>query len=390
MAEFMTKKLIKNDRQLKFLKRAEALVPGFQKRRDTYDKKAEFPFENMKELITSGLAAITVPEMFGGEEASLYEFLLVQETLAQGDAATALSIGWHNGTIMQLRDTQKWQKTDFEKVCRETVENGILINSAASEKATGSPVRGGVPETSAVLRDGAWEIKGHKTFTSLAPALDYFIITAYIEEEGRTGEFLIPRDVSGVSLKETWDVLGMRATRSDDLILDNVQLEKEALKSVKEPGHGKSPQGWLLHIPACYLGIAIAARDEAVEFAKNYQPNSLNHAISEVPEVRRKTAEMDLELMKARHFMYHIAEIWDHYPSLRGEMGAELASVKTVCTNAAIKVVDLSMRIAGGHSLHRSSSFEQHYRDVRAGLHNPPSDDITMMILANQAFNARL
>ncbi|MBU9711416.1 acyl-CoA dehydrogenase family protein [Evansella tamaricis] len=379
---------LRNNKHRLLIERAEKFVKPFQSRAFKYDKTGSFPVENFEELKTEGFTGLTVPKKYGGDEISLYEFLLVQETLAKGDGATALSLGWHNGTMMQLRNTNKWPEEKFKEVAVEAVKEHIIINTAATEAATGSPARGGKPETTATKEKNHWVVNGRKTFTSLAPILDKIIITATIKNDGaeRVGEFLIPRKTNGVSFDETWDTLGMRATRSDDLILNNVVLSEDKLLATKDPGHGTSPQGWLLHIPACYLGIAAAAREEAISFAKEYQPNSLPHPISEVPEVKRKAATMDLELMKARHFMYHVALIWDEFPEKRKDLGAELAVVKTVCTNAAIEVVDQAMRIVGGQSLQRHRALERYYRDVRAGLHNPPSDDITMMILGKQAF----
>ncbi|WP_280770228.1 acyl-CoA dehydrogenase family protein [Salipaludibacillus daqingensis] len=377
---------LRNETDKNLYHHAFALVEKFKTRSANYDENAIFPVENMNDLKQSGLTNITIPTRYGGQEVSLYQFLLIQETIAQGDAATALSVGWHNGTMMQLRDTKKWEQSVFEQISRESVSNHILINTAATERATGSPARGGKPETTATRKGNSWVISGRKTFTSLAPVLDYIIITASIDGEDHLGEFLLPRSTLGIGFEQTWNSLGMRGTRSDDLILKNVIVPEDALVATKEPGHGTSPQGWLLHIPACYLGVAIAARNEAIDFAKKYKPNSLNHPISDVPEVRRKVAELDLELMKARHFMYRIAELWDQQPELRPQLGAELAAVKTIATNAAVHVVDISMRIVGGQSLDKSLPFEQYYRDVRAGLHNPPSDDITLMILAKRAF----
>jgi alkylation response protein AidB-like acyl-CoA dehydrogenase len=221
----------------------------------------------------------------------------------------------------------------------------------------------------------------------MAPALDYFIVSATITETGEVADFLIPRLAKGVRIEETWDTLGMRGTRSDDLILEDVEVPEEALVEMKSQKKKGSPQGWLLHIPACYLGIAIAARNEAIRFAQTYQPNSLSHPIKELPEVRRKIAEIDIELMTARHFMYSVAEKWDQYPDKRPYIGPELAAVKYAATNAAVKIVDQAMRIVGGQSLFTSSPLQRFYRDVRAGLHNPPADDITLSLLAQRAFS---
>nr|WP_245855830.1 acyl-CoA dehydrogenase family protein [Bacillus oleivorans] len=377
---------IRNETEQFWVEKAKRLAEEFKETAIEHDRSATFPFDHFTRLKEEGFTKLTVMEEYGGVNFSLYPFLLVQEEIAKGDGATALCLGWQNGLFLQLKETQKWEPDKFEWISRVAVQKGILLNSAATEPKTGSPARGGKPETEAKQTNEGWVISGRKTFTSLAPALDYFIVTAWIEEKNTIGEFLIAKESEGLKIEETWDSLGMRSTRSDDLILDHVLVSHDAMVSLK--GTAKSiPQAWLLHIPAVYLGIAQAARDYAVQFAKDYQPNSMPHPISEVPEVRRKVAQMDLQLMNARHFMYHVASLWDTNGTARLELGPALMAVKTAVTNAAIEVVDLAMRVVGGHSLSKSAPLEKYYRDVRAGLHNPPSDDITYKVLGDQAFD---
>ncbi|TXC92219.1 acyl-CoA dehydrogenase [Metabacillus litoralis] len=371
---------------MKLLKKTDELSKEFALFADKHDKEGSFPFGNFERLKKEGYLKLTIPTEFGGDGASLYDFLLVQEKIAQGDAPTSLSLGWHLGLIMHLRETKKWKMTTFKYVCEEIIKENKLINSAATEPNSGSPARGGKPETIASKVDGKWMINGKKIFTSLAPALDYFIVPATIEETGEIGDFLIPRSANGLSIEETWDTLGMRGTRSDDLLLHSVELPEEALVERKQKKERPSAQGWLLHIPACYIGIAIAARNEAVQFAKTYQPTSLTYPIKEVPEVRRKIAEMDIKLTTARTLMYSTAEKWDKVPDDRDKLAYDLAVTKTIVTNAAVEVVDLAMRVVGGQSLFNTNPLQRYYRDVRAGLHNPPSDDITYKILGDRAF----
>nr|WP_290909734.1 acyl-CoA dehydrogenase family protein [Anoxybacillus sp.] len=377
---------LRTDREKKLHEHAMQLAQQFQQRAQYYDEQALFPFENFAELKKAGFLSLTVPKRYDGEEISLYEFLLVQETLARGDGATALSLGWHLGIVMNVAEQNKWPEPVFARICDEIVHQQILLNSAQSEAATGSPARGGKPETTAEKRNGRWVISGRKTYTSLAPALDYFIVSATMKDSGEVGNFLIPKTAAGLRIEATWDTLGMRGTRSDDLVLENVEVDETALLEIPSSKEKGRAQGWLLHIPACYLGIALAARDEAIAFAKTYQPNTLPHPIADVPEVRRKIAEIDIQLMTARHFMYAIADQWDRYPDKRQAMKEELAAVKYVATNTAIHVVDVAMRVVGGHSLFSHHPLQRYYRDVRAGLHNPPADDLTISMVANRSF----
>ncbi|MFP3666622.1 MULTISPECIES: acyl-CoA dehydrogenase family protein [Priestia] len=360
------------------------LVEKFKKRAFKIDEEGTFPFENIQELKEAGYTRLSLESKYGGDELRLYDFLLFQELIAQGDASTALSIGWHMGITMDLREKQPWNQQMLDFIFKE-IEKGALINTAATEPKTGSPTRGGKPETTAVKTKKGWQINGRKTFTTMSPVLNYFLVKASIEGEEEIGLFLIPRETSGLSIEETWDMIAMRGTGSHDLVLENVDIEHDFLVERLGGFKKNEPSGWLLHIPACYMGTAIAARDYAVAFAKEYSPNSIEGTISELPNVQRLVGEMELELMQARHFMYSVASKWDE-TSDRSALAGELAAVKHVVTNSACTVVDKAMRIVGARSLQRSNPLQRYYRDVRAGLHNPPMDDMTVINLAKQAF----
>lgn len=375
---------IKTNTQREWFERINALALKFAERANTYDQEGCFPFENVDELKNAGYLSLTVPKEFGGEGLSLYEFVLLQERMAAGDAATALCLGWHLGCFLELAEERTWDEEMLRLLCEKVVKEQALVNRAATEPATGSPTRGGMPQTKAVKEGNKWVINGTKTFTSMAPALDYAIVSAQVGNSGQKGNYLIPMNAEGVSIEETWDTVAMRGTRSDDLVLKDVKVAENALVE-EDRGKSELPKAWLLHIPACYIGVAVAARNEAVQFAKTHKPNSLPGPIGDVPEVQRKIGEMELELFKARELLYTVAAKWVIEPEARMEMGPSLMAVKHVATNAAAKVVDLAMRIVGARSLSLSSPLQRHYRDVRAGLHNPPMDDIVISTLAKRA-----
>lgn len=356
----------------------------FAERAGELDSDGKFPMADIKDLKRTGYTSLTVPQKYGGLEISLLEFVQLQEQIAIGNGSTALSIGWHMGIIMDLGTTERWEAEVFQQLCAEVMK-GALINSAATEPATGSPTRGGRPQTTAVQRGDQWVISGRKTFTTMAPALDYVIVSAYVQEKDQTANFLIPFTAEGMRVEETWNSLSMRSTGSHDLILEQVMVPKENLVEWIKPGARKA-NGWLLHIPACYLGIAQAAQTYAIQFAQQYTPNSIKGPIIEAPAVRQKIGETELELIKSRQFLHAVARQWDEGDQQeRAKMAPQLGAVKYVITNTAIHVVDLSMRIVGAGSLSMDGPMQRYYRDVRAGLHNPPMDDMTVQLLADHA-----
>ncbi|MBM7541477.1 acyl-CoA dehydrogenase family protein [Amphibacillus cookii] len=379
---------IKNDRHRTLVDKAGRIAAKVEQRVHIAEASAQFPQENINDLRAERYLSLTLPTEYNGEALSLYEFLLMQERLAMGDGATALSIGWHLGIVKELAEDRIWENETFDWFAREVADKQILVNRIASEKATGSPTRGGVPETIAKREGDHYLITGRKTFSTMASVLDYFIVSAYVEDQDTVGSFLIKSDQAGVSIDKTWDTLGMRGTGSDDVVFNQVKVNETMLVELNKQANTKKAKGWLLHIPACYLGIAMAARNDAIDFAKNFQPNSLKTPIAEVPHIQQKIGEIDLKLMQARCFMYQVAQEWDQCSSdQRQELSAELAATKTIATNIANEVVDIAMRIVGGRGLSKAYRFEQYYRDVRAGLHNPPMDDMVIQILAKRAIS---
>ncbi|GAE07699.1 acyl-CoA dehydrogenase, short-chain specific [Paenibacillus sp. JCM 10914] len=212
-------------------------------------------------------------------------------------------------------------------------------------------------------------------------------MTAGIADSEKVGAFLV-HSGPGVKVEETWNTMGMRATGSHDVILDDVFVpDDEVIRGVddEKPMNPVPTEGILLHIPACYMGIAYAARHYAIDFARHHQPNSLQVPIAELPNIKRQIAEIEVDLITARSYLYQVADRWDQAPEQRSLLKPELGLAKYIVTNAALRIVDRAMRIVGGLSLSRALPLERMYRDVRAGLHNPPMDDIVLMNLADRA-----
>jgi alkylation response protein AidB-like acyl-CoA dehydrogenase len=371
---------VKIEAQQRWLDRLHTHEEVFKNRSMKNDKLAIFPNENINELVQMGYSSITLPKCYGGEGLKVYDMVLFQETLASFDANTALSIGWNLGVVGEIFEKRLWNDKNLDFFAQEIL-NGALVNRAVSEAQTGSPTRGGRPGTNAFKEDGVWVITGHKVFTTMSPVLTYFLTSAWIEEEQKVGFFLLHKDLEGLSINETWDVISMRGTGSHDLVLQNVRVDDSKLVELPETPCSTTFNGWILHIPACYLGIAQAARDFAIQFSNQHSPNSLEGPISQLPNVQHLLGEIELELIRTRHLIYSVAAAYDD-ESQRKCLSNELGVVKHTVTNSAISIVDKAMRIVGAKSLQLSNPLQQYYRDVRAGLHNPPMDDMTIKKLA--------
>ncbi|HEX2513900.1 MAG TPA: acyl-CoA dehydrogenase family protein [Chloroflexota bacterium] len=410
----------KTRRQEELVALAGELGARFAARAAGHDRDGTFPHENFADLHASGYLALSIPREFGGGGASYLELALAQERLARGDASTALGAGRHLSILGRLGwavltgakgeaggEAGGWTPERYATVARAVVEEGALLNSAASEPEMGSPSRGGRPATTA-SPDGTplgqaahFVITGRKTYTTMAPGLRFFLVSATLDgpEGPEAAQFLLERGLPGLSVEETWDAVGMRASGSHDLVLEAVRAPADSLLSRRPyrpaggPGEGQAAQpapsegaGWGALIPAVYLGLATAAREEAVRFAARRKPGPLGgQAIGELPAVQRLLGEIEVALAESRALLFGTTEAWLEAPQRRAELQPLLGAAKYVVTNRAVEVTDRAMRILGGAGLSRSQPVQRHYRDARAGLHHPPMDDVALAALARGA-----
>lgn len=377
------------DRRAELVALAAELADRFAPSAALYDRENRFPFEHFQELREAGYLALTVPKEYGGGGITPLELAAAQERLAQGDGSTALAATMHLGLIGRLAETRLWPEELFAQVCRDVVEHGALINSAHSEPDLGSPSRGGLPSTTAVRTATGWRINGRKSWATLAPALTYIHLLATAIEEGkepRRANFLLRADTPGVRVLETWDNHGMRATASHDIVLEDVELPAEAIvpeSGSAVPGDGKA---WGVFAgQAVFLGLATAARDFAVKFAKERRPNGLPGPIAELQTVQHRIAELEVLLLQARTLFYDTAEWWQRCPEERDAQAWRLAAVKYTVSNHAIRIGDLALRVTGSAGLSRAHPLERIVRDMRVSIGQPPIDDAALTQIGRAA-----
>lgn len=370
---------IKTAQQRKLIDKINELKPIFQQREPELDKLGSFPFKNFEDLKNINYHTLTLPKEFGGQGLGLYDYVLAQEAISEGCGSTGLSIGWHAGIVLEYAENRHWAEETAKWLLKD-ISKGALINTAASENNAGGPVRGALPTTRAVTDGDELIINGEKTYTSVSPVLDYFLVTA-TNDHDVVEVVVVPRNTPGVSIDETWDMLAMRGTASHTLVLENVRVPKTNVLRERAP---KKPEakGWQLHIPACYIGIAAAAKTYAIKFAASYIPTSLGKPIAEAPNIKEMIGEIELELATARHLLYGTIERYENAAD-KPQFEEALGVTKIAVTHAAIGVVDKAMKIVGARALTESNPMHRYYLNVRAGLYNPPMEDMIKTKMAN-------
>lgn len=378
------------ERQAYFMAIAQALAAQFDQRAAEHDRAGTFPFENYAAVRAAGLPALIVPERYGGWGAGLLETVMTMGALAVGDGSTALNVTMHMQTLGGALEAGGWPEPLLEKVCRDAVERGLLINSVATEPELGSPSRGGKPKTRAKPIYGSseqpvvWQINGRKNFASMSPTLDYMIIPAVLDDGSEeVARFLVPSS-DAIEIVETWDAMGMRTTGSHDIILHDVQVPSDYLiaRGATDKPHqkGKANAWFALGVSAVYVGVAVAALQAAVHYAKERTPTALGKPIAELESIQRRLGQAELLIHQAHTHLYAAAALWERHPDQRVELSPTIIAAKYTATNNAIEAVDHCMRVVGGSSMTKHLPLERYYRDVRGGLSHPLNDDQALVL----------
>jgi len=400
------------ERTARLLAIAGELSDDFATRADEHDRDNTFPFENIERLKQSRYTMLPVPEELGGLGGTLLDFVLCQERIAQGCASTALSINMHVfalGTLMenllsppptsasapQNGATAEGRRETAKAMAALLNQGKLVIGGGFTEAEIGG--NWGFPRTTAVreTRNGVpgFVINGRKQFTTMAPVIDLVAVnttTAGADGEPVIGLFVVPRNTPGIEVIETWDTMAMRATASHDLLIKDCWVPEQMCVGQRAPGDADVGANVLmiwfgLSIGAIYTGVAGAARNFAIEWAKTRRPVLFERPISHFPGVQFHIAEMDIELAASRALLRVTAEEWMAGGLReRGDL-ARIVLAKTQATNAAIRVVEQAMMVVGAQAIFRTNPMQRFYRDVRPGAFQPLTNDVAKELIGKTA-----
>jgi len=370
-----------SEKREKLVALARELAADFATRAGQHDRDNSFPFENIARLKEAGYSALIIPEANGGLGADLEDYVLCQEQLAQGCSATAIAINMHLFGLGSMVERSTGERPE-EKLFWDAIGHGRqIIGGGISEPETGGDW--GYFATKARKDGDTYILNGRKTFTSLSPVIDLFMVMATIEETEppRSSTFLIPKGTPGLELVETWDAMGMRATASHDLVITDVRVPAVAMAESRPIGpieeSAISLFTWFsLSVAAVYTGIALAAFKFVKEFTGRFKPMALPRPIKYLPGIQFAAADAEALLAQSRALYLGTAREYLRDPkSFRGEAGlARVVLAKYVATNNAIRAVDQMMEIVGAHGYLKKFPMERYFRDVRAGVNHPLSN----------------
>src|SRR5687767_15433247 len=327
------------------------------------EKAGKLDQDLIKQCFELGLMAIETPEEYGGAGSSFFNAILAIEELARVDASTSVFVDVQNTLVTNA--IIRWA-TDAQKLkyLPQMTESRVGAY-ALSEAASGSDAF--ALKTRAIDRGDHYELTGQKLWITNGNEAEIFVLFATIDPDvGYKGitAFIVEKQFEGFSVGKKEDKLGIRASSTTELILDNCKVPKENVLGEVGKGYKVSIETLnegRIGIGAQMLGIAQGAFEAALKYTAERE--QFGQAIGDFQAVQFQLAEMALEIEATRLLVYNAARLKDAgTPFLK-----EAAMAKLYSSRCAERVSSKAIELFGGYGYVKDYPVEKFWRDSKIG-----------------------
>jgi alkylation response protein AidB-like acyl-CoA dehydrogenase len=369
------------------------------------DHDGSYPRESLKAIADAGLMGLLMPKQYGGPGEGILTYAMVLEELAQGCASTAMVYCMHMSTLPMIAALV--QENQVEAFVKPIVEGRWIGALAMSEPGSGNRLW---HMDSFAQRNGTgYLIDSFKSFCTSCGQADFYVVPVRADSTVAPTElslFMIDGKDPNILPIGKWDGMGLRGNCSMPIHFKGCHVPELARLGSPTCGFSMlfaySLPIYQVGLATCYLGIAQAAYDAAVEHVKKRVHSDTKMALSQVETVQRYIAEMKMRVDEARCMVYRVAQMSDNAMVLFNELHSadlldeiirenpddpyfiELAQLKFAVNEIAVEVASKAFQVCGGTAYKRGHPVERHVRDARAGSVMAPSDDSLKLIVGRQ------
>jgi alkylation response protein AidB-like acyl-CoA dehydrogenase len=344
------------------------------------DEQGAMPRKLIDRLFTLGVMGIETPEELGGSGASFFHAVLAVEALSRVDPGVAVLVDVQNTLVANA--LLRWATEELRRKYLPRLAADTVGAYALSESGSGSDAF--ALAACATSRDGGWSLTGRKLWITNAHEAGVFIVFANANPDaGHRGitAFVVERDTAGLTVGKKENKLGIRASSTCELVLDNCQVP--AANVLGEVGQGykvaiETLNEGRIGIGAQMIGLAQGALDHAVAYVK--QRKQFGKAIAEFQAVQHQVARAATDLEAARLLVYNAARLRDaRLPFL-----SEAAMCKLFSSEVAERVASLAVNLYGGYGFVKDYPVEKLYRDAKIGQIYEGTSNLQLQTIARQ------
>ena len=360
---------------------SDAMLKRFEERAPGYDRDNKFFIDDFNELKQAGYLTAAVPRELGGGGLTFAEVMREQRRLASHAHATALGINMHVYWTGVAADLWRAGDKSLEWLLTGAVQ-GEVYAAGHAERGNDIPVL--LSTTKAERVEGGYRFTGHKFFGSLTPVWTFLGIHGLDTSDPAAPKVVhafMPRASTGYKIKDTWDVLGMRATASHDTILEGVEVPDKYIARVVPAGFAGADlfvlaifQWALTGFANVYYGLARHLVDLTVAGVKTKKSMGISRgSMMYHPAVQNGIAQMVMEVEAIGPYLDRLAEDWTNGVDHGMAWPLKIVAAKHRAVESAWKVADRALELAGGFGIFAASGIERLLRDARLGRIHPAS-----------------
>ncbi|WP_144460184.1 acyl-CoA dehydrogenase [Siminovitchia fortis] len=355
----------------------EEVAPGAVER----DRNSEFPKEVFKKLADLGMMGLPFPEEYGGAGADTVSFAIVTEELSRVCASTGITYSAHislGGAPLYMFGTEEQKKKYLVPICR----GDSLGAFGLTEPNAGSDAGG--TQTTAVLEGDHYIINGNKCFITNASYARHVALTAITGRrngEKQISAIIVPTGAEGFTIINQYEKMGLHASDTTELVLENVKVGKDHLLGKEGEGFKqflKTLDGGRIGIGAMAVGIAQGAYDKALQYVK--ERKQFGRTLSQFQATQFKIADMAMKIEAARNMVYKAAWLKD-----QGRPFAKEASMcKLFASEVCMEITDEAVQLHGGYGYMREYEVERMMRDAKLLEIGEGTSEVQRMVIARE------
>lgn len=353
----------------------EVVAPGAIER----DKTKHFPKEVFKQLADMGMMGLPFSEEYGGAGADTVSFAIVTEELSRACASTGITYSAHislGGAPLSLFGTEEQKQKYLVPICTGESFGAFGL----SEPNAGSDAGG--TQTTAKEEGDDFVINGSKAFITNASYAKHLALTAITDiKDGKKeiSAIIVPTDAKGFTVIDNYEKMGLNASNTTELVIDNVRVPQENLLGKRGNGFRQflvTLDGGRIGIGAMAVGIAQAAFDRALQYSK--ERKQFGKTLSEFQITQFKLADMAMKIELARTMVYKAAWLKDQGRAF----GKEASMCKLYASEIAMEVADQAIQLHGGYGYMKEYEVERFMRDAKLLEIGEGTSEVQRMVIA--------
>jgi len=345
------------------------------------DKEEYFPWDLYKKMGKMGLMGMTVPKKYGGSGIDRISYMIALEEISRVCGSTGITVEAHN-SLGVGHIYEKGSEEQRKKYVQNLTSGKAIAAWALTEPNAGSDAAS--LQTTAVLDGDEWVLNGTKQFITSGDIAEVVTVMAKTDKtKGAKGisAFIVEKDTPGFKVGQLEDKLGLRGSRTAELIFEDCRIPKENLIGEKDLGfigamnildRGRTA------VAAMAVGIARGALEDCIQYAN--QRKQFGQTIGKFQAIQWKIADMATEIDAARLLVYRAAYLEDQ----NARFSKEASMAKLFASEMAMRATRNAIQVFGGYGYMREYPLQRYFRDVKLCEIGEGTSEVQRMIIARQ------